>query len=217
MSPSRAARLFLAASLLVACSRRDGGPHGSGNLKTETRSVSGFTRIALDGTGQVTIQQTGTESLSIEADDNLLPLLTSDVAGGKLTLATKGSIHPTKPIHYRITVKDIAAIALEGAGDVSATGLHADALAVRISGSGNVSLAGTAASETIDIDGAGRCDAAQLATKTARVTVDGAGHVEVAPSDTLDAKVDGVGDVFYTGNPSNLTQKVSGLGKVARR
>ena len=53
---------------------------GSGKVETETRQVSGFTAIDLTGTGEVTIEQGETESLTIEADDNVLPALTSKVS-----------------------------------------------------------------------------------------------------------------------------------------
>ncbi len=59
---------------------------GSGNVVTETRQVSGFNRIDLAGSGEVTIQQGDAESLTIEADDNVLPRLTSEVSNSTLKL-----------------------------------------------------------------------------------------------------------------------------------
>ena len=41
---------------------------GSGTIKTETRLVQGFTAVDLSGTGDVVIEQTGTESLTISTD-----------------------------------------------------------------------------------------------------------------------------------------------------
>src|SRR5687767_1144824 len=52
---------------------------GSGNVVVEQREVSGFSAVSMSGFGELIIQQTGKESLSITADDNLLPLLTSKV------------------------------------------------------------------------------------------------------------------------------------------
>src|SRR5262245_51971625 len=62
---------------------------GSGNAITESRNVSDFNSVRLMGSGQLTIDVTGTESLTIKADDNLLPYLTSEVNGKQLTLGTK--------------------------------------------------------------------------------------------------------------------------------
>jgi hypothetical protein len=49
---------------------------GSGVSKTESRKVEKFNAIVLD-VGSLTVEQTGTESLTVTADDNVLPLLTS--------------------------------------------------------------------------------------------------------------------------------------------
>jgi hypothetical protein len=43
----------------------------------------------LEGSGELQIEQTGKESLTISADDNLLQYLTSDVSGGRLKLSMK--------------------------------------------------------------------------------------------------------------------------------
>jgi hypothetical protein len=46
----------------------------------ESRQVSGFTKIELSGSGELKIEQTGTESLTISAEDNVLPKITSEVS-----------------------------------------------------------------------------------------------------------------------------------------
>jgi len=100
--------LILSASLLTlflvvgACSIV--GERGSGTMATETRDVSGFDEIDLGGSGRVLIAVTGTESLTIEAEDNILPLLTTEVRNGRLELGAKQSISPTREIVYTITV-----------------------------------------------------------------------------------------------------------------
>src|SRR5262249_23160665 len=62
---------------------------GSGRVASEARQVRNFDEVALTGSGTLTVTQTGEESLTIQADDNILPLLTSDVVGRRLTLGTK--------------------------------------------------------------------------------------------------------------------------------
>ncbi|HWL48440.1 MAG TPA: DUF2807 domain-containing protein, partial [Acidimicrobiia bacterium] len=51
------------------------GVEGSGNVITESREVSDFNEIVLGGSGRVMVEVTGTESLTIEAEDNIMPLL----------------------------------------------------------------------------------------------------------------------------------------------
>ena len=121
----------LSAMLLVAtaCSATE----GSGQLATQARQVSGFTKVELTGVGELTIEQTGAESLTVSAEDNLLPQLTSEVEGDTLILGKKPNteIVTTKPITYTLTMKDISGLAVSGSGTINAPKLTAAALAHR--------------------------------------------------------------------------------------
>ena len=59
---------------------------GSGTLKSESRPVSGFTTVTLSTVGSLTIEQTGTESLTVEGDDNIVPLITTVVKNNNLEI-----------------------------------------------------------------------------------------------------------------------------------
>jgi hypothetical protein len=67
--------------------------------------ATGFTKVELSGTGELPIEKTGTESLTISAEDNILPRLTSKVSGDTSILGTKPNttIVTTKPITYSLT------------------------------------------------------------------------------------------------------------------
>ena len=53
---------------------------GSGNVIDETREVSGFDFVSISNSGQATISVGDTESLVITAEDNILPLIQSNVS-----------------------------------------------------------------------------------------------------------------------------------------
>src|SRR5579871_539987 len=75
---------------------------GSGVVRSETRQVSGFDTVTLDGVGKVVITQNGHETLTVRAEDNLLPLLRTRVVNGTLRLGTAPGVNlrPTKPIEF---------------------------------------------------------------------------------------------------------------------
>ena len=77
---------------------------GSGKVISETRSVSGFDSVAMSGSGKLVIEQGETESLTITADDNLLPRLPAEVRGGELHLGRTGLVNlaPTQEIVYTV-------------------------------------------------------------------------------------------------------------------
>ena len=65
-------------SFLISCNgcvyEYNGGTvvHGSGHAVTQSRPVTGFSAVHVAGSGSILVDRTGTESLSITADDNLL-------------------------------------------------------------------------------------------------------------------------------------------------
>src|SRR4026207_1743458 len=109
----------LLAGLLAACGLLPGSNliTGSGNVTRVDRPVSGFTAVALEGSGEVAITQGASESLTVEAVDTLLPLITTEVKDGVLRLGFSRAdwrtvIRPTKPIRFLVSVRDLSALDL---------------------------------------------------------------------------------------------------------
>src|SRR5712671_8217893 len=108
MNNMRAWPLMLCSVLMNACIFDSIG--GSGKIITEPRTVSGFSKVSLSGSGQVVIEQTGMESLTVTTDDNLLPYIKAEVHGDTLELGSTNSmpnIRPTNEIIFRLTVKKL--------------------------------------------------------------------------------------------------------------
>ncbi len=191
---------------------------GSGNVKTETRPVSGITGVTLSGAGELIIEQTGTESLTIEADDNILPIIETRQSGGRLTIGFKPNIGPSRVtrLRYTLTVRSLEDISLTGAGLINAKNIRADALSVMSSGAGKIVLTGMAENLNISLSGAGAFDGVAFEAKDVNVQVSGVGGATVNAQRTLNASVSGIGSVEYIGNPE-VTQQVSGVGRVTQK
>lgn len=191
---------------------------GSGVVKTEARQVSGFDEVMMAGSGMLTINQTGAETLTIQADDNILPLLTSDVSGHRLVLGTKPntSYDTRNRIIYKLSVRDLRGLFISGSGDATAIDIDTSTMTITISGSGTVRLSGHAQSQNVTISGSGSYEARDFATQTANVTVTGSGDAEVNVSGELNVRITGSGTVSYTGNAA-VRQTVLGSGTVRRR
>ncbi len=228
--------LVLAASLLAVsgCTTTIvGAVRGSGTLTSETREVAGFSRIVLEGSGRVEVDITGTESLTIEAEDNLMPHLTSEVVDGTLVLGTNGVIVPSRDIVYTITASaldglsisgsgqitageiggDALDVEIEGAGSIDLTVLELSSLEASISGSGVIDVAGSAGDLEVAIPGSGSFDGSGLEALSGRVDISGSGNAVVNVSESLVASVSGSGAIKYLGNPE-VQSDISGSGSV---
>jgi hypothetical protein len=206
--------LIATVAMLTACSVTT----GSGKVVSESRTVSGFTKIDLSGAGDVIIEQNGTEALTIEAEDNLIPKLTSEVVNGTLRLGEKSNltIHLTKPVTYRVSMKDVSGLMISGSGTVTASTITAPSLAVDLSGSGKITVGGTVEQQDLKISGSGEYRAKDLQTKVASAEISGSGNATVTVSDKLDAQLSGSGQLTYYGNPPQVTREVSGSGRVTK-
>lgn len=211
---------------------------GSGNVVTETRNVSNFSAVSLDGVGELTVTQGDTEGLTITAEDNLMPLIKTTVENGTLVIAegnpqTGEIIRPTKPLIFDVKVKNLNAVTLSGAGNLHSPALKTDKFTLTLSGAGSARLDQLQASDvTTTLSGAGSVDAAgqvssqkavlsglgsyragDLKSATAEVQISGAGSAVVWVSDSLTANISGAGSVQYYGTP-NVSQNISGAGAI---
>jgi hypothetical protein len=189
----------------------------SGNKTTESRPVSGFTAVELGGAGEVTIEQTGTESLTIVADQKFMKLLTAGVSDGTLRLGTKPNamLMNREPITYRITVKELTGVTITGSGSITVTEVSSTELQSRISGSGTITADGSADTQRIKISGSGSFRGGELASKGATVDISGSGNTLIQVSDSLDVRISGSGSVRYRGDPT-ISQHISGSGDLIK-
>jgi hypothetical protein len=200
----------------LSSSQGDTSSETSG-VVSEPRDVSGFDEVELRGVGNLSIQQADNESLTVEAEEDVLPKIRSEVENSRLTIGPEPNsiINTTKPINYRLTVKDLNALEVSGSGDVEAEGIDTDELAVTISGTGEVEISGNADSQNVEILGSGEYKAEDLESIEAKIDVRGSGSATVNASDQLDAEVSGSGSVEYIGDPT-INQDVSGAGEVRK-
>lgn len=204
----------------------------------ERREVSDFDQVSLEHTGELIIEQGEQESLVIEASDDLLPKLKSEVHNGRLELGLKHwydalSLLSPGPIRYRITLRSLRGLFISGAGKASTNAIHTDRMEIRVSGSGNITIpelraetldiaisgtgkahiGGAVRTQSIRFSGSGELDAAGLASQVVTIRISGAGTARVNAEESLDVSISGSGDVGYTGKP-NLRQSISGVGRI---
>jgi hypothetical protein len=204
---------------------------GSGNVISEDRNVSGFSKISLSGSGKLYIEQGNEESLTVKAEDNLIPLIKTEVSGNTLSLGTKfgTSIIPTKSMEFYLKVKELISISVSGSGNINCSGLATDDLSIRTSGSSKVDLSnlkttsininssgsssfnleGITDSQDIKTSGSVKYFAEELKSNSCVIDSSGSGQLEVNVSVDLDIKASGSTKITYIGNPT-ITQKTSG-------
>jgi hypothetical protein len=210
---------LLALGLVMSVSgcRHHSGVEGSGNRKTEKRELNSFKAIDSEGAFEFEITCQRPVSFSIEGDDNLLPLIQSDVRDGVLYLRTERGYNSRSGLVVKITVPSLDSIKAAGAGKFQITDLKNDKFIVETAGATSLSAAGEAKSVEIHNTGAGKIDTSGIHAQKVKVDISGAASVDVYASEQLDASVSGVGRVSYSGNPKTVNKNVSGMGVVSAK
>lgn len=205
--------------LVASCADRTFSPQrGSGQIRTETRVVSApFSKVSLAGAFELHFTQGTTTSLTIEADENLLPRILSDVRGETLEFSERSPISSSKPIVIRLSHPRVSTFALSGAGNIDARQLSTPTLRVELAGAGNVSLEGTTNQFTVILSGSGNIKAGNLTANTAAVTLAGAGNIDLTTTNALTADLTGAGNITYSGNPNQVSQTIRGAGTIRPR
>ncbi len=93
---------------------------GNGNLKKETRSASAYTGIELQGSMDVLIDYGSTKSITVEADENLLPYIETEVENGTLKIRQKNGVglKSKNKLTVHASLTQLTNIAISGSGNV---------------------------------------------------------------------------------------------------
>jgi hypothetical protein len=239
-------KLLLAALLVSGSAFTFAKSHPAAKIsvsRIEDRHLSGFNGVHLAGSFDVYITQGTTESVKVEAPDDIIGHIITEVDGGVLKIYNKhddfhwGDLfgHHKKIVIY-VTAKDLNSISVSGSGDMFFKGgIHTNSLKLKvtgsgdmlgvvdvkilessISGSGDMKISGHAESSTVSVGGSGDFSARGLVTVNTAVRVSGSGDASINASNRVDASVSGSGDIKYTGGAKNVSSSKSGSGDIER-
>jgi len=189
---------------------------GSGKQATVTRAVGPFTAIDATGIGRLTLRVGEDDSLKITADDNILPLIKSEVKDGVLVLSTKGATKSKTDIVFDVTAKTIKRLENSGTVSIDAKGFSGGDLAVETSGVGSITLAGRVDSLKAELSGVGSLEAEELVADRVKTSLSGVGSASVRAEKSISGSVSGVGSLTWKGAATDVSTSVSGIGRVSK-
>jgi hypothetical protein len=213
---------------------------GNGQLKKETRSISDFSSIASAGSWDVMVSYGPTCSVQVEADENLLPYIVTEVESNRIQIHSKKNtnLRSKNKIVVYVTLNHLSGIALSGSGNIMGEGKFssdgplqisvsgsgnikmafnaAQLVSMSIAGSGNIQLAGKAETAEASISGSGNADCGNLQVDHAIARISGSGNVNIFANKSVKANISGSGSVVYKGAATDIESHSAGSGKVHR-
>ena len=194
------------------------GQKGSGDEKSETRPVGTFDKIHAEGIGklEVEVKEGLVPALEVSTDDNLLPLVKTEVHSGTLEIGAGESINPRSGLTVKIKTPSLAAVHLEGANKMELAIDSSKPLELHLEGAAKVTASGKVPKFTVHSEGASKVEATELVAQEVDVQIAGAGHAKVNATDTLRGQIEGAGVIAYKGQPRNVEREIAGIGKISR-
>ena len=217
----RALGVLAPAALVVALTGCGGSSsssriEGSGVSKTVSRSVSAFSMVEFAGVGTARIHPGSPQAVTVTGDDNIVPLVTTEVRDGTLVVSTKENTQfsTVTPLVVDVRAPSVTGSSLSGSGDLSVDGVSEATFDATLSGTGKLDVGGTVSALEATVSGTGAAQLEHLVAKDAHVVMSGVGDAHVFVTHSLDASVTGTGSVVYGGNPQHVQSKVTGIGSV---
>jgi hypothetical protein len=209
---------------------------GGGDWITESRNLVAFSAVALETYGNVRVELGNSESVEIQAPEDVMDLLLTEVRGGTLFLGIQPgtNLDIDRPIEYAVTLRNLEevqlfgmgsftipslspprfAVSVGGSGDVLVENLDTALLDINLLGSGDIDiLDGQADEQSIRIAGSGNVNTAGLECQIAQVSIPGSGEVSLWVTEALEITINGSGEVGYYGDPPLVDQTIRGSGR----
>jgi hypothetical protein len=227
--------------VLIFCSLLFGrctGVTGSGRSIKENRTVGNFTGLSVSQSIDVTVRIGNSQSLQIEADDNIIGAIETRVIDGVLEISyadnhsynnTNVDVEVIVPYLNIIKVSSSAEVVIKdrmrydgkvriqgsSSGEVKAN-IVANGIVAEANSSANIILTGTTISGDFSASSSGEINASNLDCESAVAAVSSSGSIDLNVSKSLNATASSSGDIRYKGS-AVVAKTVSSSGSVEKQ
>jgi hypothetical protein len=186
--------------------------HGSGKIVSQTRTLEECSGVILQNTGNIYLTQADTQSIRIEADDNIIDRIETEVDGEKLEVGLNKGSYENITCRIYVSLKKINKMLINGSGNIVTDNVKSDEVYCKINGSGNINIKGSGNYIDLYINGSGNISAQEFTAKKCKAYINGSGNITLYASEEADTEINGSGNIFFSWNPSGAE-----LGKTIKK
>ncbi|CAM3377397.1 head GIN domain-containing protein [Aequorivita lipolytica] len=211
------------------------GENGNGKVVTEERTVTeDFNEVRGSAGLDVYLTQGAENKIVVEADENLLEYIETNIEEGKLHVTTSENIGRSKAKKVYVTFKAINSVEASSGADVvvnsvlksqnislkSSSGANlkvevfTQELIAKTSSGADLEVSGKASSLNADASSGSELDAKELLVINCNAEASSGAEVTVNVKEKLETNVSSGGDINYYGNPVSVNSNKSHSGSV---
>jgi len=212
------------------------GIKGNGKVVKQERQLESVSALDVGGAFKVFLTQGDKEFVIVEADENLLNVITTEIQGQTLVIKTTEDIRDSEALNIYLTFKNLDEMEISGAChligenkmkfddlELDCSGasnvelkLAAQKLTFDFSGASQIELYGSAESVELNLSGASQFDGYDLEADIYKADVSGASHAKIFVNNELSADVSGAASLKYKGDPTIKNYDVSGAASMKK-
>jgi len=182
----------------------------------QTREVPEFKTISSQGAYRLVINVGQKQSVIVTADDAELARVVTKVIGDELVISMPDTKNykASDKIKISIRVAHLEKFTLEGVGSTTLNNISGERFEVNYQGVGNLIANGKVKQFVLNAEGVGSLNARELEAEHVDVKLEGVGSAKVRATESLLARVEGIGSLTYYGRPARVAKTVDGIGSV---
>lgn len=208
-----------------------------GTIEKKEFNIEDYSSIETLGSADVYYEQSpiAPPYLRVETDEDKIELINIEVKKGVLSIKLDKSVKNLRVLKIYTNSKSLSKvlltgsgniklqgeiktdkldITLQGSGDINALNVNSQQINVLVKGSGDVVIKGKTKNLSVKVQGSGDFDGKALEAQDVDCIVQGSGDAVVNASSSLNARVQGSGDIKYLGAATKITKSINGSGDI---
>ncbi len=206
---------------------------------TKEIELKDFHKLTLEGASSYILIQSDHNKLEVEVQkEDVMDYIKINNERGELKINTtaknKNVSRVCSKLVFKVYYVNVSVISFGGAGSLrsqnqmntnvlranmnGAGSLHLNikcqGFTGSVSGTGSLDVQGVCKKSNLKLSGVGSIKATKLISEDTKVVVSGVGHAKVYASHRLIAEVNGVGSIYYLGNPTEKHFEKNGIGTI---
>lgn len=208
---------------------------GNGQVTTASREIKKFSKIKVKGAFEVIIIKSNKHNIKIEADENLITNISTEVKDGELIIKNDQAICGAKELKLTISTTDLNSIDCSGASivqvndiftsekfEIKSSGaseilasIDTKLLISKYSGASSIILKGKADTHAIESTGASSLKATELTVNQCAIDSRGASDLKINVNKELSVTSSGASDIKYMGDPK-ISKSIKGASNITK-
>jgi hypothetical protein len=213
------------------------GVKGSNNVVSEERAIiSNFETIKVHQGISVYLSQGNKTELRVEADDNIIDLLITEVKDNELNIYFEKNVYKAKARNVYLTTSEISKIITSSGAMVKSdssiqtptiTAEASSGSSIKIDVNTNevisesssgaiINLSGNTTSLTVNSNSGSSINASKLACQNATASANSGARISLNVNEELTANANSGGSISFDGNPTQINKSTSSGGSVSK-